>query len=220
MLNHWEAVVKEQLALMDDSGLYEASSRIIIGALGKVNELNRLRDLIADYPKIKMAYYSENLEEFEFPTLELLHKYCLNTTSPARSGHPLGEGDKQPPDTVFYIHTKGVFDTRGTHWRNYLNHYNITLWRDCVAKLEEGFDIVGVKFMHANHVFPQHFSGNFFHATCAHIAKLPSIEELRKEPVHKIGLRYNAEFWNGMGEPKWASLCQVIIDHKRTPEYK
>lgn len=208
MVNNWKEIVLEQLNALTDSGLLTVTNGVHICALGPNENVVQLRELVKYYPKVAVVYHSLDIEEYEFPTLDMLWQHCNKLAN-------LGKTDY----AVYYLHTKGVVDERGAHWRHYMNYYNITRWRDAVAALKAGYDMSGVKWMKKNNWFPQHYSGNFFWARAEHIARKPAIDEIRHTPICDIGLRFNAEFWNGMAEPRHHSQCQLLIDHKRTPDF-
>lgn len=197
MIKNFLAISGEQLKLMVSSGLYDKVDIIKVGCVGDFCNVVALKKLFKKYPKIEISVHAHSIAEYEFPTIRLIKE----------------DAKKEQPFNCFYIHSKGVANPAGTHWRNYLNHYNITHWKKCQAKLKEGYDIVGVKFMGENHAHPQHFSGNFWHTTSDYIRRLPEIDLLDTQN------RYNAEFWSGMSRPKWFSLNQTIIDHVRKPAF-
>ena len=199
MINNWQDIYLEQFELLWSSKLYDRATKIKIGCVGKITDLVKLKSAIQPYTnKIEIASFNNDISKYEFPTLRLLKHDCDTG----------GEFD------AVYIHTKGVFDNRGKHWRDYLNYYNITKWKDCVAKLVDGFDTCGVKFLRDSGGMPPHYSGTFFHARSEYIRKLPAIDSLDMTDRHQ------AEFWIGKANPRWASLCQKKIDHFNHEKFK
>lgn len=198
LINNWREIVLEQLQLMQQSGLMDAIDKLFVGCVGERELQLELQQMLTTWPKATLASMLGDIQAYEFPTLEYMHKWCQNNRE----------------HYCFYIHTKGVFDARGAYWRQYMNHYNLEKWQDCKFELFKGADMVGVKWMKANRLFPQHFSGNFWWARAAYIANLLPIKMLDK--TH----RWNAEFWHGTGNPTIATLCQAMIDHKNMPNYK
>lgn len=193
LINNWFEIVAEQLKMVVHTQLYESCENIFIGVVGSKRgheeQLSAFQKMIGN-SKIKISVHKNKIEEFEFPTLKLMQEHCKYA-------------DKTH---VFYIHTKGVFDQRGDYWRDFLNNFNINKWRECQKALRK-YEIVGVKWMEENASHPRHFSGNFFHARSEYISRLPDIDSLDKTN------RFNAEFWHGMGNPKYLSLSQLMIDH-------
>lgn len=82
---------------------------------------------------------------------------------------------ERPGQQALYIHTKGV--TKDYHrcpvhdWRRYMAYFTIERWRDCVAKLDEGYDAVGCNWDPVG----RFFSGTFFWASTDYLAKLRPI---------------------------------------------
>lgn len=194
-INNWEEIVDEQLMLIEESGLYDNLTEIQVSCLGC--QIETLLDLIEDYPKARIAYCSETITEYEFPTLNLLYQ------------------DSLKEDFIgLYIHTKGVSfpgNSGGKYWRDYMNYYNITKWRSCVHELENGYDLCGVKLVTFGD--KQHYSGNFFWFRSDYIRKLNPVDTLNKND------RFNAEFWSGTLEGKFACLSDEFVDYNTKGEF-
>lgn len=194
MMNHWENVVREQLALMQESGLLDKAEKIFIGAVGSYTDMLKLRFILRNYSKIKIKHETD-LKRFEFPTLEILkHK-----------------SDFTGPFLGFYIHTKGVSykSDLGRAWRTHMNTYIITKWRDCWDMVAHNFDLCGVKLLQKTNSYPLHYSGNFFWFDSQYISTLPKIEALN----HKD--RFSAEMWACSNYPVAATLSQENVDHDK-----
>lgn len=122
-------------------------------------------------------------ETFEFPTLDLLCEYAATNDA-----------------HILYLHTKGVTQPRQSidDWRACLLHWTVHRWRDCVEKLNAGYDAVGINEM-ATPV--RHFQGNFWWATAKHIRTLGPVREVEYVPTHSNQTeRHKAEFWL-LGKP-------------------
>lgn len=192
LINNWKEIVIEQLTLMQRSGLYDKIDKIKIGCLGE--PLDKLQELLKDYPKCNVAYYSKDIKEYEYVTLDLL----------------LNDSKTEKPFFGLYFHTKGVSFPKisgGKYWRDYMGHYNITTWKEAVKKLQKGYDLCGVKLIGPNdpNHFPLHYSGNFFWFKSSYISRL--------KPSPNRSNRFNAEFWSCTGNPKAATLCQLFVDY-------
>jgi hypothetical protein len=193
MLNHWKEIIKEQYQLISQSGLIDVCDKIYIGALGSEEELRKLKEFIRNKPKLMIDNFALNVREYEFPTLNVLRKRSI-----AQKFYG------------FYIHTKGISwpgHEGGTYWRDYMNYYTITRWRDARNKLINGYDLCGVK-LRLNTDPPArklHYSGNFFWFKSDYTKNLP-IARL----VHD---RFDAEMWVGQLNPKAATLCQMFVDY-------
>ena len=97
-----------------------------------------------------MCYFSENIKEWEFPTLNCLWEYC-----------------KTHEDPVLYIHGKGSSEFKKCmeDWRHYLQYFLIEKKEECLEKLKN-HDIVGCNWTGS------HFFGNFWWARADYIRKL------------------------------------------------
>jgi hypothetical protein len=170
MINHWYSVCVDQLRILITSGLYDRCEEISIGCIGTLQEREYLQKfIVAPYPKLKVKYWSERAEDYEFPTLELIEK---------------NKGDYWG----FYFHAKGVTKPDATdvnHWRAFLNEYVLNQWGVHFQNLVMGFDVSSVNFLKS----PDHFSGNFWWFNRKFINKLPTISTLN----HKN--RWQAEQW-------------------------
>lgn len=192
MINNFMEIISEQLELMIKSELYGKAENIFAGCAGTIDELEKVKKLFSNYPKIKIISVAP-VHNYEFSTLESI-KY---------------KSDTDNESYLFYIHTKGVSypdNEGGIYWRDYMNYYNITRWKRCVSKLKEGYDTCGVKLIEKG-VFPMHYSGNFWWANSNYVKTLPKIDTLNKED------RFSAEMWLCSKSPKAFSLCQKFVDY-------
>lgn len=193
LLNNYLSIISEQVDLLISSGLYKACSSIIVSCVGNDRELVRAKKILEPYPKISIVVALPNISEYEFPALELIKQMA---------------DVFQAPKYLFYIHTKGVnYPTNNgvRHWRDYMNHYNITCWRDAVRALQKGYDTCGVKLVYKEQ-FSMHYSGNFWWATSEHIKRLPEIDTLNRKD------RFEAEMWLCKSYPLAYSLCDKFVD--------
>ncbi len=178
LIGHWYTVVTEQLRILLTSGLYDACEEINIGCLGTPVEKSFLEKYIVEpHPKLKIRYYSERAEDYEFPTLKLIE---------ADDSHYVG----------FYFHAKGVTkpaETVVNHWRAYLNETVINRWQEHRDRVENGYDVSSVNFLKS----PDHFSGNFWWFHRSYIDRLPPISTLNHS------YRWHAEQWIAMGKPNF-----------------
>lgn len=175
MINHYLEVISEQLQLIIDSKLYDSTESILVGCVGDENELSKVKELFFNYPKIVIAVHKPDVQEYEFPTLNILKQ----------------KSDIEGMFNCFYIHTKGVSYIKNegsVQWRNHMNHYVLTKWEDDVKKLREGNDTCGVRLIPQGH-HSKHYSGNFWWAKSNYIKKLCPIKKLNKKD------RFAAEMW-------------------------
>lgn len=169
MINHWRSIVREQLKVLLDSGLYDASYEISVGCLGSPANLMILKHETSKLYKIHIKYYSANPREYEFPTLNLIE-------------------EDQSDYMGFYFHLKGVTrptDTMQPKERKFLNDMLLGHWRHHVFLIDTGYDISSVNYL----TVPKRFSGNYFWFSRERLNRLPSIKTVDHSD------RFNAEKW-------------------------
>lgn len=196
MINEYMQIITEQLKLIIDSKLYDKVTEIIVGCSGTDENLIKVKKLFKPYSKIRIELHVTLLELYEFPTLETIYK-----------------NSQQDKFFGFYIHTKGVSWPKhegGKYWRDYMNYYNLTKWKDCLKMLQKGYNLCGVKLLTEKDspAFKLHYSGNFFWF------KSTYVETLNDPFTLNIKNRIEAEMWIGSGKsPLPASLCQMFVDY-------
>lgn len=197
LMGNWERVVEEQLAIMHMSGLYENANKIVVGCVGNKAEKIRLNKVLNKYHKINIGAYSEDIERYEFITLELLENHAKHFRE----------------DAICYLHTKGVTLSSASHWRAYMNHFNLTLWQKCLEAIADGYDSCGVKYIDESSGFPRHYSGNFWWAYAEHINRLPSVKTLNQKSRHE------AEMWLCKEVHNMNIMSNIYIDYEKTPYF-
>lgn len=178
----------EQFRLILTSGLYQVANKIHVGVIESPDRsplygeewLNSFWKSSSSKKegvlgKVEIVFYPDNKEEVE--TLKWIRDYSKDN----------------PGDYVLYFHTKGISKcSRATEdWRRYMEYFCIEMWKDCIQKLDEGYDCCGVMWNTNTSVgaYP-HFSGNFWWANTNYINTLS----------HKyldIDRRIFREFWIG-----------------------
>lgn len=185
MINNWREVVNEQLDLMRKSGLYDECEQIHAYLIGESVELNEYRRLIADKEKVSVKMtVSSNVEEF-IDVSGKKEKY--NTVYNGIKG--LSDFSKTSDSLLFYLHTKGTTQSRPqeTDWRNLLNYFNITRYKDCATILRSGkYNCAGINC--SKRVSP-HFSGNIWWTTSEYAKTLQTPQQTFD--------RFYYEFWIG-----------------------
>ena len=136
MCDGWENLVKEQLAHVVSSGLYERIDRLYIGALIKEEDLKKLNAIIRDFSKVNILYNSSDASLMEFQTLIEMQKKC-------ESENFLG----------FYFHTKGISWKKsskiynvGTSWRLMNEFFLFDRWKLAIRALLDGYDLYGTNY--------------------------------------------------------------------------
>jgi len=112
---------------------------------------------------------------------------------------------------VLCMTSKGISHGPGGHqnWRHYMQYFNVDKWKECVQKLDEGYDTVGAAYLPD----PPYgfYPGTFFWAKASYIRKcrrlLPPPEadfkpQFEGQPHH----RFDMECWIGSGKPNWYEM--------------
>ena len=192
--DNYMGMIAEQFSEILSSGLYRQVDKIYIGVSENSNQspangVNWIRkwwtfssskELPKLDPKVEIVVYNENNELI--PTLKAIRDYAKDN----------------PEDYIMFFHTKGItkYCQPTEDWRRYMEYFCLERWKDCIAKLDEGFGACGVMW-NSDTVygcFP-HFSGAFYWATSKYINTLD-------DSFLSDGWRYSGEFWIGTGEGK------------------
>ena len=198
-------ILKEQLNLLDTTGLGNKSSQIHITFVGDFND--KIKRMLKSYPfasKINVTIF-DNPSVYEFPSIRKVI-----------------EISKSKPDAMIcYFHTKGAsYNTTKFYvdygrklnnrdiknldkWRHYMEYFVIEKWHDCIRNLNN-FDICGVEWLNRSPHYLSHFSGNFWWANASYINKC----DLNKANIlnDMLGARFACEFFIGTGQPKVKSF--------------
>jgi GR25 family glycosyltransferase involved in LPS biosynthesis/glycosyltransferase involved in cell wall biosynthesis len=122
--------------------------------------------------RLHIHQYSHDFQLFELPTLRLMSEFAKHN----------------PDANILYLHTKGIsytghIYTCSTDWIRMMTYALITNANGCRAKLGEGYDTVGCNYS----ISPSpHYSGNFWWAKAAAVARLP---------LHTLTDKMSAEMW-------------------------
>jgi len=187
------AIVHEQMSRLQDSGLTEAASEIVIGINGPTSESEDYARLLCP-AKARLVFhgpdsFSENL------TLVEIEKWAPS----------------HPDWNVLYLHAKGCTHALGSdylkmssRWRNCMMEELVYHWKRCLQDLDSGIEAVGCHWLtgqgwdHSQH----YFAGNCWWACSSFLATLPSIYKRARITESGIGhpdSRYEAEVWIGNG---------------------
>lgn len=202
--NHALDIIEEQLKCLLESGLYERCDSVRIGLIIADKSLNDgFYQVIKGYDKISLLEISHNELDYEFITLDRLKHSC----------------DVEQSFYGLYIHTKGVSypgNEGGKYWRDYMNYYNITKWKDAVNDLDLGYELYGVKLLTQNDgpAHKMHYSGNYFWFWSDYVSLLEYPRKLNRKN------RGEAEMWICSGNPIAGTGCQVFVDYDTRGEFK
>jgi hypothetical protein len=133
------------------------------------------------FEKIKLVKVSDNLLDYELPTLQFIYEYS-----------------KENSDyNVLYLHTKNVGKEINLCIEDqieYMLYFNAIKWRECINSLID-CDTCGVDLREEPVL---HYSGNFWWAKSSYLLTLPSPYEfnnLSQYPNPLNSIRHNQEFW-------------------------
>ena len=187
-------LMAEQWRSLIHSGLYNAADKIYIGIVdtpGKYPE-NGIAWANGFYNfatsgntkaenKVEIVVYPDNMELRR--TLWWIRDYAKDN----------------PDDYILFFHAKGItckdqpsVDCAAvTDWRRYMEYFVIERWKDCIQKLDEGYDACGVMWnSDTSFGLHPHFSGAFYWVKGSYINTLDN--------SYLDGrLRYDQEFWIG-----------------------
>lgn len=129
-------------------------------------------------PDVFVRNECRDTDLFEFPTLDMVRRFA-----------------EDHDYYILYLHTKGVTQPIQSvaDWRACMLYWNVERWRECVEKLDKGYDAVGINIIDSP---IRHFQGNFWWTTTKHIRKLGPIRDVKYRPTHSNQTdRHKAEFW-------------------------
>jgi beta-1,4-mannosyl-glycoprotein beta-1,4-N-acetylglucosaminyltransferase len=159
-IENWKQIMSRMIFKIKHSGLYDLLSGIRCTVLGNADFLS---DPIFQDPKIIIRFHSEDLSLYERPCLNNMIDDSQTEEFYALYCHSKGVKHHNSPDTY-----KNVYD-----WCEYLFYFNIYQYNKCIQQLNTSSDTVGCNLQELG--APLHYSGNFWWAKSAHIAKLPKI---------------------------------------------
>jgi len=161
-VNDWKDRLIAKINRMINSGLYDAADEIYLTITDTNNQEEDIRTTFNKYNKLIIEYHTDNIPEYwGIKKIDDLGKTRNNTN-------------------LLYSHVKGVynkfknFSTKEisqqkinsiNDWAESLDYFTIDRWKDCVDKLNNGFDTVGV-----TNIFGWWW-GNFWWTKSSHIKK-------------------------------------------------
>lgn len=205
-----EYIVEEMIDKMIDSDLIN-NADITITCHYDESKFDWLREKVSPYKNVTLLYPKVDNIDFEMPTQKMLKDYCDSTDEEFY---------------VVYLHHKGVTQPDNpcvTDWRDLMSYFNITKWKDCVEKLDEGYDTTGVLWR--KEPYP-HYSGTFWWSKASYIRKLPKYKMPKENGyVSQFGFsipwpyayRHDAEFWIALANPNY--YCFHTSDSEKFPVY-
>ena len=163
-------ILDSLLESIKTSGLINVLDTIVINNVGVPLDGKYLNF----HSNVRVIQHSTNTDEYELPTLKLIHNYSL----------------QQPGVKVLYLHTKGVsyrkvdfIYSKNTDWVNYMLYFLVNRYNSCIRLLDI-YDTAGCDYttLRGN----PHYAGNFWWATTDYLSTL-SVDTLK--------VKHDAEWW-------------------------
>lgn len=208
---YWEDFYSYKIQRMKRSKLWDAASEIIICDPYDSDSLTQIKDHIGNDDRVRYVSFDDAVKPFgEQYTNRLIKQEAMADDESYY---------------IFRLHNKGI--TRynepdwSVHkeWADNIDHHCIDKWQECVTKMDEGYDTVGINYYRHPWL---HFSGNSWWATSEYIKKLPQLRMPHETGgVHQIPGRgtwtiHDAESWIGVANPLGFDLeteSSEPIDH-------
>jgi hypothetical protein len=187
--DNWKDIFIEQIELIKKTGLYNITTKIHLGILGNINNIN---DKIFNDIKFDIEYIDKKIIIYEINTINSIKNFC--------------ENNKEDEIYILYIHTKGVRKAGNEEviksWRNMMQYFLIEKYIDCIKNLHI-YDTLGCNIVNEhcvknddssinkNHNY--HYSGNFWWSKKTYINKLCYLPV--DLTINSINTRYKAENW-------------------------
>jgi hypothetical protein len=183
------AMITEQFRLFIHSGLFNAADKVYIGIVDCPNKKpeNGI-EWVNHFWKFASSKEAEQLSSKVEIVVYPRNKELIDTLKWIRD-----YSKQNPDDYILFFHTKGIthYTPATEDWRRYMEYFTIENWRDCIAKLDEGYDCCGVLWNKDTPIgdFP-HFSGAFYWAKASYI------NTLNHDYLDSLW-RFHMEFWIG-----------------------
>lgn len=114
-----------------------------------------------EHAAIRAAAEKKGATAGEYPTIEALHQHCKRQVAGGVNG------------VVLYMHNKAGCCRKGeapqSDWRDLMNTVTVEFASVCLRALYDGHSACGAEYQ------DMHFSGNFWWASCNHVAMLPPL---------------------------------------------
>ena len=196
-------ITLEQIELIRQTGLLDIAQEVQICTHYDEENFNELKSRLSYYNNVTYKHFGDEYREwYEYTTCLELQKEC---NKPYKDFYAL------------YIHNKGSFTrTIGNYnWRKYMEYFCIEKWKECVEKLDEGYELVGAAYSDNTKPFndeeTHYFAGNFFWTKNSYIKRCKQLQpppDVLFEPQMKNQphLRYDLEVWQSTGKPNWFEM--------------
>jgi hypothetical protein len=208
----WEAIAERQLAVLETSGLLEGLTEAHFLAHYQERSFDALRSRLEPRPNVRWVFARDvEPREAEVPSVAYLQML-------ARAE----EGEA----AIAYFHMKGITrvgDEAVQDWTRFMEYTVLERWRECLARLESGFDTCGVSFRRLPYLM---YAGNFWWTRASYARRLVSLRHPRdvgfatQVPTNPWGPRFDAEAWVLSGTGRHVSIDASPVVYKPSFHYK
>ena len=201
MVNNWQIILEDQITSLKQCGLINIADQVMISYSNNNKEVlsNFIDPLIGDISNTILTTAEATSAPWGGQAMNMIHEYCKNQPSPQTAA-------------VFYFHNKGASKWRADwkdhfndtwsyshslYWRKYLEYFLIERPSLCLEKiLLQNATTCGANW---HPKMNNHYSGNFWSASCEHIQQL--------QPMTGNDTNYvAAEMWLGRVKGRHANL--------------
>jgi hypothetical protein len=187
-------ITMEQAELLENTGLLDACDEATFCLHFDHQKFNWLGERWQNRNNVKFHFFNSDYKEWHEQTT--LHKLQEDVHSNDEEYY------------VLYIHHKGAFSNQ-VGWRKYMEYFCIERWKECIEKLDEGYETCGASFLNN----PPHpfYAGNFFWARASYLRrckrmKTPPENNFQPQFEGQPHMRFDSECWHGSGNPKWYDM--------------
>lgn len=203
-------IALEQAELLEKTGLLDKADEVHMLLHFSEQSFNWLKDRWSKRTNVIYHVFDESYKEwYEGTSIHYLKDNCDST--------------EQDFYALFITH-KGISHPPGGHqnWRKYMQYWTIEKWKDCIQKLDEGYDTCGAAYLDERPYYKDTFyPGTFFWAKSSYLRRCKNI--LTPDKSHYLPQfdmshhRFDYECWPGSGNPKWYEMHPGTIDRWYLP---
>ena len=216
----YEHIAHEQISKLEYSGLLDAASHLYINYHSfDSGDYSSIKTRLLPYGNVTWVHGSAHIKDYEHSTAVLIQEIAKNSID----------------SNCLYFHQKGVSHKNlpsyipCSHWRWYLDYWNIENWVDCIKLLEQGYDGVGCNLSLDS--IP-HYSGTTRWLSSRYIKRmpqlvLPSSIEYSKQLIgydyaypKEFSYRYEVEFQIGVSAMSLDAQLVTLNQLKNYDGYK
>jgi hypothetical protein len=208
----WEAIAERQIRTLRDSGLLDGLAEAHFLAHYQERSFSEFRTRDLGRANVRWVFDgSVEPREAEVPSVAYLQALAR-----AQEGEA----------AIAYLHMKGITklaDEGIQDWTRFMEYTILERWRDCVARLDAGFDTCGVSFRLKPYLM---YAGNFWWTRASYARRLVSLRHPREcgfatqVPTSTWGPRFDAEAWLLSGTGRHVSLDSSPVVYRPSFHYK